>query len=84
MNGMKEKGCVGNMEAYEGLANAIVILAAKDYRRTLKKLSRNHNNLDALSEKSRLERFFRSGWFGVLTAVDPEMLIRKLQEEVEA
>lgn len=84
MSGMKNSGYAGSMEGYEKLANAIVILAAKDYRRALKKLSRNHNNLDALSEKSKLERFFRSGWFGVLTTVDPEMLIMKLQEEVGA
>ena len=51
------------MEAYERLANAVVIKAAKDYRRALKKLSRNHNNLDAMSEIASIERFFRSGWF---------------------
>ena len=30
------------------------------------------------------EEFFRSRWFGVLTALDGEELIRKLQEEVSA
>lgn len=83
MRGMIETDCAGNMEAYEKLANAIVILAAKDYRRTLRKFYRNRSNPDVLSEKYKLERFFKSEWFGVLTAVDPEMLMRRLQEEVE-
>lgn len=82
MSGVNDTG-FDNMEAYERLANAVVIKAAKDYRRALKKLSRNHNNLDAMSEIASIERFFRSGWFGVLTTVDPEMLIRKLQERLE-
>lgn len=83
MSGVNDTG-FDNVEAYERLANAVVIKAAKDYRRALKKLSRNHNNLDAMSEIASIEGFFRSGWFGVLTTVDPEMLLRKLQEEVRA
>ena len=62
-------------------------LAIREYisaKRHNKKLSRNHNNLDAMREIASIERFFRSGWFGVLTTIDPEMLIRKLQEEVRA
>ena len=68
---------------YTGLANAIILQAVKDYRSTLKKLSRGRNNKDAKNMKEEVERFFRSGWFGMLTQIDPEMLIRKLQEEVE-
>jgi len=29
-----------------------------------------------------IECFFRSVWFGVLTKLDPEVLIRKLRKEV--
>jgi hypothetical protein len=36
----------------------------------------------ALSAKQEVERFFRSDWFEVLTNIDPEMLIRKLNAEV--
>ena len=28
-----------------------------------------------------IERFFRSGWFGVLSKVDPEFLIKELRKE---
>ena len=55
---------------YENLANAIVLQAVKDYRLH-----------DDEQELASIERFFRSGWFGVLTRIDPEMLIFKLRKE---
>ena len=58
------------MNPYENLANAIVLQAVKDYRLT-----------DDEAELVEIERFFRSDWFGVLTDVDPEYLIRKLRKE---
>lgn len=82
-------------EPYQRLANAIVILAAKDYRAVLKKLKKYANvkktdpkklspgEKDAKAEKASIERFFRSSWFSTLTSVEPEMLIRRLQKEVD-
>lgn len=58
------------MNPYEELANAIVLQAVKDYRLT-----------DDEAELVEIERFFRSGWFGVLSKVDPEYLIRNLRKE---
>ena len=58
------------MNPYENLANAIVLQAVKDYRLT-----------DDEAELAEIERFFRSDWFGVLTEVDPEYLIRRLRKE---
>lgn len=58
------------MNPYENLANAIILLAVKDYRLT-----------DNERELQEIERFFRSGWFGVLSKVDPEFLIKELQKE---
>lgn len=58
------------MNPYENLANAIILQAAKDYRLT-----------DDEQQLQEIERFFRSGWFGVLSKVDPEFLIKKLQKE---
>ncbi|MGI6497538.1 MAG: hypothetical protein ACOX0U_01620 [Oscillospiraceae bacterium] len=69
---------------YYNLANAIVLQAVKDYRKALRTLSRYPNNRSALYERRRIEQFFRSGWFGVLTSIDPEMLITKLKAEVTA
>ena len=58
------------MDPYEELANAIVLQAVKDYR-----------NAELQQDMNEIERFFRSGWFGVLTTIDPEVLIHKLKEE---
>lgn len=58
------------MDPYENLAQAIILQAVKDYRLT-----------DDKSELQEIERFFRSGWFGVLSKVDPEYLIKKLRKE---
>ena len=66
---------------YEDLANAIVLKAVEDYREALRVLSLNPNNNDAVSEVRSIERFFRSGYFGILTKLDPEMLIERLNEE---
>jgi hypothetical protein len=69
---------------YENLANAIILQATKDYRMALKSLKANPRNRTAMVDKEEIERFFRSGWFSVLTSVDGEMLIRSLQMEVDA
>ena len=69
---------------YENLANAIILQAVKDYRVALKCLKVNPRNKTAHADKEEIERFFRSGWFSVLTSVDGEMLIRSLQMEVDA
>ncbi len=58
------------MNPYEELANAIILQAVKDYRLT-----------DDERELQEIERFFRSGWFGVLSKVDPKFLIKELRKE---
>ena len=72
------------MEPYENLANAIVLQAVKDYREVLARAA-SHSAKDCYRRsKDDLERFFRSGWFGVLTNLDPELLIGRLKQEVTA
>ena len=71
------------MDSYEKLANAIVLQAVRDYRTALKRVARHPKDRDGLAVKNQCVRFFRSGWFGVLTGIDPEMLMRKLQMEVQ-
>ena len=72
------------IDNYNNLANAIILHAVKDYRKALRTLSMNPNNRSAQYERRRIEQFFRSSWFGVLTSIDPEMLIAKLKTEVIA
>ena len=69
-------------DPYTNLANAIVTQAAMDYLAALKKLKRSRNNKMAMAEAMELERYFHSGWYGELTSVDPDYLIRRLREEV--
>ena len=71
-------------DPYQNLANAIVAQAAEDYLSALKKLKKNPRNRMAMDEAMQLEKFFHSGWYGVLTGVDPDYLIRKLREKVAA
>jgi hypothetical protein len=71
-------------DPYERLANAIVLQAVKDYRNALRRLQINPDSRSAKADKDELERFFRSQWYECLTSIDGEMLIEKLQEEVES
>lgn len=76
------------MEPYQALANAIVELAVKDYRTALKYQYRHPEKKEYADEVANLERFFRSGWYGMLTDLDSEYLMtsvrRMVREEVAA
>lgn len=69
------------MDPYQNLANAIILLAVRDYRIALKALKMNPNSRSALVDKREIERFFRSDWYELLTDLDGELLIRRLNEE---
>ena len=71
-------------EPYENLANAIIVLAAKDYRSALRRQKRRPGRRETQGTINRLETFFRSAWFGVLTDVEGEYLIARIRKEVEA
>ncbi len=76
------------MNPYQALANAIVELAVKDYKKAIKRHYRFPNSEDYAAEVKSLERFFRSGWYGMLTDLDAEYLMtgvrRMVCEEVSA
>lgn len=72
------------MNPFEGLANAIVIQAAKDYIKALKNLKKYPMDAEARQIRNDCESFFRSSWYSALTSVDGELLRRKLQTEVAA
>ena len=59
-----------NVEAYQNLANAIIIQACEDYK------------TGEINDDS-FECFCRSEWFSMLTKVDPEYLIKKMDKERE-
>ena len=67
---------------YERLAEQIIIRAAKDYRNALKRLYKHPENPTALATKKEVECFFYSQWFTVLTKVNPNVIIKGIQEEI--
>ena len=69
-------------EPYQNLANAIILMAVKDYRNALKKLKKRPNYGPAEDMKNEVERFFHSNWYRELTSVDGNVLIKNLQVEV--
>jgi hypothetical protein len=71
------------MDQFEGLANAIIIQAAVDYRLALKQLRQNPDCQPAIRMKYEVERFFRSDWFSMLTRVDGPELLARLKTEAE-
>lgn len=70
-------------DPYSNLANEIVIQAAKDYVAALKKVKRNRSNAKAQKDLQEIEDFFHSRWYGELTSVSPEYLIRELRKKVD-
>ena len=70
------------MNPYENLANAIIIQAAKDYSKALRRLRKCSRDRTAGCIKQDCERFFRSGWFQTLTSLDGDLLMEKIQKEV--
>ena len=79
-----KKAASENFDCYENLANAIIVFAYKEYRDALWRLKEAPNSNFLLEKKGDLEAFFRSGWYGVLTDVDPEIIIRGAEHWVEA
>lgn len=71
------------MDQFEGLANAIIIQAAADYRLALKQLRQNPLFQPAIRMSCEVERFFRSDWFSILTRVNGIELLARLKTEVE-
>ena len=69
-------------DPYENLANAIILLAVKDWRGAMSSLMKNPHNVEAMRIRGETERFFLSDWFGKLTELDGEELLRKLREEL--
>ena len=67
---------------YENLANSIIVQACDDYRTALKKIKKNPRNKDAIGDALSIEKFFYSRWYGALTAVDGDFIIKKIRDEI--
>ena len=70
------------MKHYTSLANAIVLQAVEDYRKAMRTLAKHPSDRNAETERNSILEFFRSEYFGILTDIDPEVLIKRLNKEV--
>ena len=70
-------------EAYENLANAIVVSAADEYKEAYLRVKRNPYNEGTKQELKGIESFFYSDWFLMLTKVDAGYLLRRIREMVD-
>ena len=70
------------MTPYQALANAVVELAVKDYKKALKQHCRFPDNEEYAAEVKSVEHFFRSGWYGMLTDLDGEYLMTGVRRMV--
>lgn len=68
---------------YENLANAIVIVAAKDYRKVYKRSLNRNKSKQTEAELAELEAFFRSDWYKTLTSVNGEFLMERIRKECQ-
>lgn len=71
----KEAPLSVKQEPYHELANAVILSAVKDYRSARKAKDRH--------KVGSIRRFFRSDHFSVLSDLDGELLIQKLDEETK-
>ena len=70
------------LSPWQKLANAIVEQAVKDYRIAQARVKANPQNADhAKAELRKLERFFCSDRFEVLTDVDGRLILSRLKKE---
>ena len=70
-------------DPYELIAGAIVIKYADRYRTVLKNLNKRRNSNYWQRELNEVEEFFRSDSFRILTDLDPEMLMRRIRDEIQ-
>ena len=58
---------------YDALANAIIIQACKDYRRAIESFN--------IYEMKQIRHFFHSQWFKMLSEVDGDYIIERIERE---
>ena len=66
---------------FDNLANAIILLAVKDYRDAIRVLKRYPGSVCAQALRDETTRLFLSEWFGRLTELDGEQLYLRLRKE---
>lgn len=65
---------------YAELANAVIIQASQDYVQLKNCKKEYFKSSGFIVSKNELDIFFKSKWFGQLTTLDPDYLLRLLNE----
>ena len=68
---------------YEALANAIIVLAVKDFRPAYRRLKKYPNDGKAQSTVQEITKFFCSQYFESLTDLDGPALLHQLMREID-
>ena len=71
----------GEMSGYEIVAMKIIVQAVVDYRTALRALSKNNQDQLAKAKMAEIKCFFRSQWFKMLTDLNGESLIERVEKE---
>lgn len=72
---------IKGMDPYERLAGAVIERAVADYRREKYILKKKPWSRDAKKKVKELEEFFHSPWFEMLSRLDGEDILERLQKE---
>ena len=65
------------------LANAIIVQAARDYYMAASRLEYDADDKAAQYKKKRLQKFFHSSWYELLTDLDPEYIMKRIDGKVK-
>ena len=68
------------MDGYQALALAIVAQALKDYQKVKHYLEKHPGCEWAKTEMREIEFFFQSDWFDLLSSLNPEIIMKLLQD----
>lgn len=68
------------IDPYQELANAIIIMASRDYMRAYKKYLRSGEGYEKVM---REEKFFYTDWFSILSDANPDYLIGAMKKKCE-
>ncbi len=71
-------------DGWGDLAEAIILKAVEDYRHTNNRLMKMPDDPRYQDQKAKIEEFFLSDWFRVLTDLNGKCLLHRLQSETQA
>jgi len=75
--------CVIQGDPWQSLANAIIVQACEDYRTVCEMVKLKPRSKQWREERRKLLEFFKSEYCSLLSKVDVDMLIEKINKDME-